>query len=117
MRRWRIGRFTECPGCGQNVGKASVAVRVAAWLIPKRIANREEGHDPNRQRQKADAGQWRPAGESAHFDSVSESSSASHAEASASLGIRQSPLGDRLIDPTLGPSGKHDRLYCWAKNL
>ena len=35
----------------------------------------------------------------------------------ASLGIRQSPLGERLMDPTFGPSGMHERLNCWAKNL
>lgn len=39
-----------------------------------------------------------------------------HDVAQASLGIRQSPLGERLTDPTLGPSGKQDRLNCWAKN-
>ena len=35
---------------------------------------------------------------------------------SASEGIRQSPRGERLTVPTLGPSGTHDRLYCWRKN-
>ena len=35
---------------------------------------------------------------------------------SASDGIRQSPRGERLTVPTLGPSGMHDRLYCWRKN-
>lgn len=33
----------------------------------------------------------------------------------ASEGIRQSPRGDRHTEPTLGPSGRHDRLNCWAK--
>ena len=40
----------------------------------------------------------------------------SHREASASEGIRQSPRGERLTVPTLGPSGTHDRLYCCWKN-
>ena len=40
----------------------------------------------------------------------------SHSAGSASLGIRQSPRGERLTVPTLGPSGTHDRLYCWRKN-
>ena len=34
----------------------------------------------------------------------------------ASEGIRQSPRGERLTVPTLGPSGTHDRLYWWRKN-
>ena len=36
--------------------------------------------------------------------------------AQASLGIRRSPLGDRATVPTFGPSGRQDRLNCWAKN-
>ncbi len=35
-----------------------------------------------------------------------------HKSAEASLGIRQSPRGLRLILPTLGPSGRHERLNC-----
>jgi len=45
--------------------------------------------------------------------------SPSHAAAEASDGMRQSPRGDRLIEPTFGPSGRHDRhdLLNWlAKN-
>src|SRR5262249_4576693 len=34
----------------------------------------------------------------------------------ASLGMRQSPRGDRLIEPTLGPSGKQERLNWLPKN-
>ena len=34
----------------------------------------------------------------------------------ASLGICQSPLGDSPQVPTLGPSGRHERLNCWLKN-
>ena len=30
----------------------------------------------------------------------------------ASLGMRQSPLGDKLTEPTLGPSGMQLRLNC-----
>ena len=41
----------------------------------------------------------------------------SHAEASASEGIRQSPRGERLTEPTFGPSGMQERLNCWEKNL
>ena len=34
----------------------------------------------------------------------------------ASLGIRQSPRGERLTEPTLGPSGRQLRLNCcWKK--
>ncbi len=33
----------------------------------------------------------------------------------ASDGIRQSPRGERLMLPTLGPSGIHERLNCWLK--
>ena len=36
--------------------------------------------------------------------------------AAASLGIRQSPRGERVTLPTLGPSGRQLRLNCWAKN-
>ncbi len=39
----------------------------------------------------------------------------SQARADASDGIRQSPRGDRLTDPTFGPSGMHDRLNWLAK--
>jgi hypothetical protein len=39
----------------------------------------------------------------------------SHSDASASLGMRQSPRGDRLIEPTFGPSGKHERLNWFEK--
>ena len=38
------------------------------------------------------------------------SSSASQAALDASLGIRQSPRGERLTEPTLGPSGAHRAL-------
>src|SRR5258708_1582301 len=44
-----------------------------------------------------------------------ESNPASQAAAWASLGMRQSPRGDRLIVPTFGPSGKHERLNWFAK--
>ena len=36
--------------------------------------------------------------------------------AAASLGMRQSPRGERLIEPTLGPSGRQERLNWFAKN-
>lgn len=39
------------------------------------------------------------------------------AATSASLGMRQSPRGERLTDPTLGPSGRQLRLNCCEKNL
>ena len=44
------------------------------------------------------------------------SSSAIHRAATASDGIRQSPRGDRVTEPTLGPSGRQERLNCWVKN-
>ena len=43
------------------------------------------------------------------------SKSASQTAAEASDGIRQSPRGESVTDPTLGPSGKQLRLNCWAK--
>lgn len=43
------------------------------------------------------------------------STSSSHNAALASLGMRQSPRGLTLTDPTLGPSGRQLRLNCWAK--
>ena len=44
------------------------------------------------------------------------SSSAIQRVLQASLGIRQSPRGDSVTEPTLGPSGRQLRLNCWAKN-
>ena len=41
--------------------------------------------------------------------------SLSHKSEEASLGIRQSPRGLSDTLPTLGPSGKHERLNCWLK--
>ena len=41
----------------------------------------------------------------------------SHSVNSASDGIRKSPRGERLTEPTLGPSGKHERLNWLMKNL
>ena len=41
--------------------------------------------------------------------------SSNHRLHEASDGIRQSPLGLRLTLPTFGPSGRHERLNCWAK--
>ena len=46
-----------------------------------------------------------PAGES-------PSASLIHSAALASEGIRKSPLGDSATLPTLGPSGRHERLNC-----
>jgi len=43
------------------------------------------------------------------------SSSRSQAAASASLGMRQSPRGERLTEPTFGPSGITERFHCWLK--
>lgn len=45
----------------------------------------------------------------------SSSTSRSHRAADASLGMRQSPRGDKLTVPTLGPSGRQERLNCWVK--
>ena len=41
----------------------------------------------------------------------------SQVSGSASLGIRQSPRGDKETVPTFGPSGTQVRLNCAAKNL
>ena len=40
------------------------------------------------------------------------SKSASHSVRQASLGIRQSPLGERVTLPTFGASGRQERLNC-----
>ena len=45
------------------------------------------------------------------------SNSSSHTSEQASLGILQSPLGERATVPTFGPSGRQERLNCWVKNL
>lgn len=48
--------------------------------------------------------------------SYSSSISLSQSVAIASLGIRQSPRGERLMEPTFGPSGRQLRLNCcWKK--
>ena len=47
-----------------------------------------------------------------HFSS---SSSLSQLSADASDGIRQSPRGERVTEPTLGPSGRQERLNCCEK--
>ena len=41
--------------------------------------------------------------------------SSSHNFEEASLGIRQSPRGERVTLPTFGPSGRHERLNCCEK--
>ena len=43
------------------------------------------------------------------------SSSRSHAAAEASEGMRQSPRGESVTEPTFGPSGMAERLNCWVK--
>ena len=43
------------------------------------------------------------------------SSSSSHTLPDASLGILKSPLGETATEPTLGPSGRQERLNCWEK--
>ena len=48
--------------------------------------------------------------------SYSSAISFSQSVAIASLGIRQSPRGERLMEPTFGPSGRQLRLNCcWKK--
>ena len=44
------------------------------------------------------------------------SASLSHSADTASDGIRQSPRGESVTVPTFGPSGRQERLNCWAKN-
>ncbi len=53
-----------------------------------------------------------PSYDSLAFYAFNSSISASHKADTASLGIRQSPRGDRATEPTLGPSGKQERLNC-----
>ena len=43
------------------------------------------------------------------------SASLSQSAETASLGIRQSPRGDSVTVPTLGPSGRQERLNCCVK--
>lgn len=43
------------------------------------------------------------------------SSSLSQRAAEASEGILQSLRGERLTEPTFGPSGMQERLNCWEK--
>lgn len=52
---------------------------------------------------------------SCFFYKGSSSHSFIHIVLFASLGIFQSPLGERLTEPTFGPSGRHERLNCWLK--
>ena len=56
------------------------------------------------------------SGLTVRFTNPHHSIPASHAVASASLGIRQSPRGDRLTVPTFGPSGTQLRLNWFWKN-
>lgn len=51
-------------------------------------------------------------GEIKHYSSNSLSQLSTH----ASDGIRQSPRGERLTEPTLTPSGRQERLNCCEKN-
>ena len=46
----------------------------------------------------------------------SASALASHSAAQASEGMRQSPRGDSVTVPTLGPSGRQERLNYCEKN-
>ena len=49
-------------------------------------------------------------------EAQSVSSSCCQTAAQASLGIRQSPLGESVTEPTFGPSGRQLRLNCcWKK--
>ena len=47
----------------------------------------------------------------------SVSRSSCHSEQTASLGMRRSPRGLTATEPTFGPSGTQDLLYCCEKNL
>ena len=58
--------------------------------------------------------QWATGGGGGSYSRPSSSSS--QREATASDGIRQSPRGLRATEPTLGPSGRQERLNCWEKN-
>lgn len=50
------------------------------------------------------------------FRAYSASHSFSQLADVASLGILQSPRGERLQGLTFGPSGRQERLNCWLKN-
>ena len=53
-----------------------------------------------------------------YYDSTDmASTSSSHMDDFASLGIIQPPLGDKETLPTAGPSGRQERLNCCEKNL
>lgn len=80
------------------VGELSVALRPVAQ-------SRLAAAAPER----ASGPRFRPAGTAAY------SSSRSQAAFDTSLGMRQSPRGDRLTVPTFGPSGNTERLNCCSK--
>ena len=52
-----------------------------------------------------------PPASPAHIFSIVSS----HILLQASLGMRRSPLGEMATEPTLGPSGRQERLNCWLK--
>ncbi len=49
------------------------------------------------------------------YSHASLSTAASHKSAQPSVGICQPPRGDKVTEPTMGPSGIQERLNCWEK--
>ena len=65
------------------------------------LALADAGPDPERDEIVPAGCNWRYSGND-HHDSRSD-------------GMRQSPRGERDTEPTLGPSGRQERLNCWLK--
>ena len=99
LRRWASASSAQSPlafvsACGENIVRS---------LAPPLPTQTKFAREPS-------SGDWLP---SSFYSSVS--SSACHSAIFASLGIRQSPRGERATEPTLGPSGTQLRLNCWLK--
>ena len=100
---------------------SSSACRVVARFTSLASAFGESSLIPRLLLSPPDPLRWAPAGapETAagalSFSYSSVSSSACQRFIFASLGIRQSPRGDRATEPTLGPSGTLLRLNCGEK--
>ena len=99
LRRWASASSAQSPlafvsACGENIVRS---------LAPPLPTQTKFAREPS-------SGDWLL---SSFYSSVS--SSACHSAIFASLGIRQSPRGERATEPTLGPSGTQLRLNCWLK--
>jgi predicted RNase H-like HicB family nuclease len=94
------------PGCWSEGGTEEEALENIKDAISEYLAAKTMGHKLTKCREIS----------SRHSPSNAFYSPPRHIPASASLGMRQSPRGDRLTVPTFGPSGTHERLNWFAKN-